>query len=258
MFPYQSREIRHLGALLLDVGAMLMGAGANTARIRITINRISMAYGYGADLFITNRALTLTLADTKDEDVFSRSKRTPPHGVNFKVMSGISRMSWRVVEERWTMAMMRKELQRLASLPPYPRPLVSLMVGLAGASFCRLTGGSPLEMGIAFGASVLGLVVRQEAHARRFNPYLCVYLAALVAALVSGTFMKFARHHVLEHAFATSVLFLVPGVPLINAFSDLMDGNFLTGLARMMHGLIISFGIALGLLTAIYAYGFQA
>ena len=257
MFPYQSREIRTLGALLLDVGAMLMCAGANTARIRITINRISLAHGYAADLFITSRALTLTLADKNDEDVFSRSKRTPPHGVNFKVVSGVSRMSWRVVEEQWTIAMMRQEMQRLASLPAYPRLAVLLMVGLAGAAFCRLAGGNPVEMGIAFAASLLGLVVRQEAHARQFNPYICVYLAALTAALVSGAFMKFDQRHSLEHAFATSVLFLVPGVPLINAFSDLMDGNFLTGLSRLTHGLIISFCIALGLLTAIYTYGFQ-
>ena len=252
MLPYQSREIRHLGALLLDVGAMLMSAGANTARIRITINRICMAYGYSADLFITHRALTLSLADARDEDVFNRSKRTPPHGVNFKLVSGISRMSWRVVDEQWTIAMMRKELQRLAALSPYPRFLVLLMVGLAGAAFCRLSGGSPVEMVIAFSASLFGLMVRQEAHVRRFNPYLCVYLAAASAALASGAFTRF------EHAFATSVLFLVPGVPLLNAFSDLVDGNFLTGLARMTHGLIISFCIALGLLTAICVYGFQA
>ena len=57
MIPNHSREIRNLGTLLLDIGAQLMCAGANTARIRITINRISMAYGYSADVFITSRAL---------------------------------------------------------------------------------------------------------------------------------------------------------------------------------------------------------
>ena len=50
------------------------------------------------------------------------------------------------------------------------------------------------------------------------------------------------------------LLFLVPGVPLINAVSDLVDGNFLTGIARFAHGSLISFCIALGLLTAIVTY----
>ena len=256
MTPYYNREIKQLGALLLEIGALLMSSGANTARIRITINRISNVFGYSAELFITHRALTLTLNDRRNADVFSSTKRTSPHGVNFKAVSGISRMSWSVVEESWSIERIKNELKRLAALPHYSRSLVLLMVSLAGASFCRLFGGNFVEMGITFGATFLGLLVRQEAHARRFNPYLCVYFAALTAALASGALMKFGLHFRLEHAFATSVLFLIPGVPLINAFSDLVDGNILTGLTRFTHGLIISFCIALGLLTAIICYGF--
>jgi uncharacterized membrane protein YjjP (DUF1212 family) len=82
MSAYHNREIRELGKLLLDIGALLMGAGANTHRIRLTTNRIANAFGYSAELFITHRALTLTLNDARDEDVFSSTKRTPAHGVN--------------------------------------------------------------------------------------------------------------------------------------------------------------------------------
>jgi uncharacterized membrane protein YjjP (DUF1212 family) len=52
-----------------------------------------------------------------------------------------------------------------------------------------------------------------------------------------------------DKAFATSVLFLVPGVPLINSVTDLMDGNIQTGIVRAVNGLMISFSIAMGLLS---------
>lgn len=252
----QNNEIKEIGALLLDIGSLLMSSGANTARIRITIDRISEAFGYSADLFITHRALTLTLGDEENENTFNSLKRTSPHGVNFKVVSGISRMSWRVVEENWTIAEIRQELDRLSSLPHYPRLVILLLVSLAGASFCRLFGGNFIEMGITFLASFIGLFIRQEAVKRQFNTYLCIYFGALTATLISGFFMKLGLNIVLEHAFATSVLFLVPGVPLINTFSDLIDGNILNGLLRGVHGLIIAFCIALGLLTSIYIYHF--
>ena len=250
-----SREINQIGKLLLEIGALLMSSGANTARIRITVNRIAQAFGYSAELFITHRALTLTLNDRSHADVFSSTKRTSPHGVNFKVVSGISRMSWRVVEESWSIAAIRTELKRLSALPHYPRWLVLVMVALSGASFCRLAGGSPGAMAIVFIASLLGLLVRQQTHRHEFNPYLCVYFSATTAALISGAFLKFAAAGRLEQAFATSVLFLIPGVPLINTFSDCVDGNFLNGLSRFAHGLFISFCIALGLLSAIGLYG---
>lgn len=255
MHAYNQREIRQLGKLLLEIGALLMSSGANTARIRITTNRIANAFGYSCELFITHRALTLTLNNSRDEDVYNSTKRTSPHGVNFKVVSGISRMSWSVVDEQWPLERIRQEVARLAALPHYPRLVVLLMVGVSGAAFCRLFGGTPPEMAVSFAATLLGLFVRQEAHARHFNPYLCVYFSAASAALLSGACLKFGAPLPLEKAFATSILFLVPGVPLINAVSDFVDGNFLTGIARFINGSLISFCIALGLLTAIVSYG---
>jgi uncharacterized membrane protein YjjP (DUF1212 family) len=102
-------------------------------------------------------------------------------------------------------------------------------------------------MAVAFAATVAGLFVRQEAMKKKFNPYLCVFFAAFTASLFAGL----AEHYHVglqpDKAFATSVLFLVPGVPLINSVSDLMDGNIQNGIVRAMNGLMIAFSIAMGL-----------
>ena len=58
------------------------------------------------------------------------------------------------------------------------------------------------------------------------------------------------------HAFSTSVLFLIPGVPMMNSFSDLIDGNILNGITRGVNVLIIAFAIALGLLMGLLIYNF--
>ena len=248
------KETRELGALLLEIGALLMSSGASTARVRITTDRIAGVFGFNADLFVTHRALTLSLSNDKNEQLFNSLKRTSPHGVNFKLVSGISRMSWRIVEENWSIEQIRTDLMRLQSLPHYPRWMVLSLVSLAGASFCRLAGGSALEMLITFVASFAGLFVRQETHKHQFNPYLCVFFGALTASLIAGFFTQLHLGFEVEHAFATSVLFLIPGIPLINTFTDLIDGNILNGMIRSVHGLFISFMIALGLLISIYIY----
>ena len=111
------KETRELGALLLEIGALLMSSGASTARVRITTDRIAGVFGFNADLFVTHRALTLSLSNDKNEQLFNSLKRTSPHGVNFKLVSGISRMSWRIVEENWTIEQIRTDLMRLQSLP---------------------------------------------------------------------------------------------------------------------------------------------
>ena len=170
------------------------------------------------------------------------------------MVSGISRMSWRIVDEKWNFDQVQQEIDRLKSLPHYPRLVILTTVALAGASFCRLFGGGPVEMLVAFVATFAGLFVRQEAVKKSFNSYLCIFFAAFVSSLISGLSVKLQLGSHPDYAFATSVLYLIPGVPLINSLSDLLDGNIMNGIVRGINGLIISFAIALGLLGAILIY----
>lgn len=250
----KKKEIEDLGSVLLEVGSYLMSSGANSLRIRSIIERISASFGYQAELLITNRALMLTLHDKQEQHFFNSLKRTSPHGVNFRIASGISRMSWRVADEKWSIEQINQELDRLIHLPHFPRIVVLIMVSLAGASFCRLFEGSYIDMLIAFVATFAGLFVRQEMAKRRFNPYMVIFCAAFTAALISGAYMKFSIIDTRAHAFAASVLFLIPGVPFINALSDIIDGNIMNGIVRGVNGLVIAFTIALGMLTAMLIY----
>ncbi|MFI5140376.1 MAG: threonine/serine exporter ThrE family protein [Sphingobacteriales bacterium] len=252
----QNKEIKELGATLLEIAMLLMVSGASTGRIRNTIDRISTSFSYSANMFISQRTIMLSMYDEENECVFNSLKRTSQHGINFTTLSGISRMSWSILEENWTVKKINEELDRLCALPHYPRIVTLLLTGLAGAAFCRLAGGALLDMTVVFAGTMAGLFVKQEAAKLNFNPYLCVYLAALTSSLIAGSLVKFNPGTDHEFAFATSVLFLIPGVPLINAFSDMIDGNLQNGLIRGMNGFIISFSIALGLLTSMAIYHF--
>jgi len=245
---------QELSKILLEVGSLLMASGANSARIRTTILRIAGAYGYNAELLITHRALMLTIFDEEHDFFQSSLKRTSPHGANFRMVSGISRMSWHIVEEKWSFEQVWTEIKRLKSLPHFPRLVILATVALAGASFCRLFGGGVVEMLVAFVATFFGLFVRQEALKKGFNAYLCIFFASFASCLISGSSVKFGIGMNPEHAFATSVLYLIPGIPLINSLSDLLDGNIMNGIVRGMNGLMIAFSIALGMLCTILIY----
>jgi uncharacterized membrane protein YjjP (DUF1212 family) len=238
-----------VGSILLEVGAALMSSGASTHRTRLTLERLASGIGYKIELLITQRALMVTVIDNDQELLFSRLKRTSPHRVNFKIVSGISRMSWKVLEENWTLEQVAVELRRLKKLPNYPQWVELLMVGFAGAAFCHIFGGGITEMLVAFMATFAGLFIRHWAVKKKFNPYVSVYFAALTASLIAGLAEFFNIGSQPEAAFSTAVLFLVPGVPLINSITDLMDGNIQNGIVRMVNGLIIAFAIAMGVFS---------
>ncbi len=251
---YTNEQIERLGSILLDIGSLLMSSGANSMRIRVTIDRIAGAFGFHSELLITHRALMLNLESKNQNHSFNMLKRTSPHGVNFRLVSGISKMSWKIASEAWTMDEIVNELERLKALPHYPRIIILSLVSCAGISFCRLFGGGVIEMTVVFIATFVGLFVRQEATKKRFNPYMCIFFASLTSSLISGLAVKYNLGANPQYAFATSVLYLIPGIPLVNSFSDLVDGNIMNGVVRGINGMTIVFAIALGLSSALFIY----
>ena len=254
--PPEEKERKEMADVILKTGTLLMSSGANTGRVRTTVNRIAEAFGYSIHLQISQRALMLTMLDEDGSSIFTAVRVTPHHVINFRTMSGISKMSWSLVREQWTIKEIHDELDRLENIERFPRWQVLTLVGLAGSGFCFMADGSYSDLTFTFVASFVGLFVRQEALKAHFNPYVCVYFAALVASLIAGASSKLGLSDSQNHAFVPSVLFLIPGVPLINSFSDIMDGNVQNGITRGFVGFLISFSIALGILTTALIYQF--
>lgn len=246
--------LQQLGPVILDMGMMMLKSGASSHRISIVMNRVTAAYGCVAHMDIQPKAFALTLEKESDESAFHGMRRTPDYGVNFTVLSGISSLSWELGKKPMSPQGIRDELNRIGGSPHYSRWLILVMVALAGAGFCYTFGGGIVEMGITFVATFCGLFAKQEMLKRSFNHYVCTFWSALIAALTTGLFNRLGFDMPLEHAYATCVLFLIPGVHLINFFIDLVAGNILYGIERGANALIHTFAIALGLALAITLY----
>ncbi|WP_417888032.1 threonine/serine ThrE exporter family protein [Zunongwangia sp.] len=249
----ENKEARSVGSLLLKVGTLLMSSGANTNRVRITMQRIANGYNYDADFLITHRAIMLTIH--KDEKlVFDEVRQAKGLLPNFRVVSGLSKLSWRIVEEKLSINKVNEEVIRLQSLSHYPRILVLAIVALACSSFCRLAGGGFLEMLVVYIGSFMGLFIKQELGKKKMNAYITVFLSSFSTTLITGGSAYFFPDSLDKVVYITGILYLIPGIPLINSLSDILDGYSLNGGLRAVNGFVISFAIAAGLLLALFIY----
>jgi uncharacterized membrane protein YjjP (DUF1212 family) len=249
-------EPSRLGNLLLQAGVALIKSGAGSSRVVSNLSRFAMAYGYEANIDMGTRNISISLHLENQENIFSgsRSIATLP-GANFRVVSAISKLSWDVIEEDIALDTVEERLTKAKEMPVYNRYLILLLVGLAGAAFCFTFGGNATEMAITFAATFIGLYLKQELVRKKFNPFLVTYAAAVISATVIGIFWKIGVDSKLDHAFATCILFLIPGVLMINAFIDLLDGYIINGLDRGINALMHAFAIASGLATVLYIFG---
>jgi uncharacterized membrane protein YjjP (DUF1212 family) len=153
------------------------------------------------------------------------------------------------------------ELTALESARPlHSRALIVGAIALASGSFAFLNGAGVVEMiATAIGGGG-GQLFRFWSSRLRLNQY---GVAALSAMVASGTYvlaatladaLGFASTHY-PIGFVASVLFLVPGFPLIGALFDLLQLQTVAALSRLANALMILLAAAVGLSIVIAVAG---
>ena len=227
-----------------------MLSGANTNRVNIILNRFGSVLDCSVSSLISHKTLVITIAEQDTNISYTKVQNIPPYAVNFMTISELSIASWNAINEDWHIDTMEKEVKRIKEIPRYPRWVILVAVSLAGAGFCNIFGGDYLNMIVAFVSTFTGLFAFQKMSEKKFNLYIRVFVGSFMASLVACLDIIYHIGALPQSAVATAVLFLVPGVPLINSFTDLMDNNILNGVVRFTTGLMIVLAITLGLFLA--------
>lgn len=242
-----SKELIKATNSLLEIASLLMVSGANTTRVNLSIKRFADGLNYKTSCFISHKSIIMTLYEEDSTLSCTRVMNIPPQTVNFNIISAISRVSWVASFENWTLEQISQEIETIKNKKRYSNLTVLFAVSLAGAGFCNIFNGDYLNMLVAFISTFIGLLVFQLTHQEKFNIYIRIFLGSLIASLCAGIGIVYNIGAQPQTALATSILYLVPGVALINSFTDLLDSHIINGMVRFTSGLMTVLAIALGL-----------
>ena len=93
----------------------------------------------------------------------------------------------------------------------------------------------------------------------RESKWLAVFIiSAFVASMIGSTGYLMHWGNTPDMALGTSVLYLIPGVPLINSIMDIIDGHVLAGTSRFINACLLIICIAIGLSMTLLLTGISA
>ena len=222
----------------------MLGAGVHTSRVVRNSKRIGTALGVDVSIHTSQKTATLTVSD-KDTRIFStKVVDIPAFPISFEWNADLSALSWAAHDEKMSLEAIEHKFDELVSkMNPV---FVLFMASLANASFCRLFGGDIWAMLITFTATMVGFFTRQHLTRRKVNHYIVFIVSAFVASICASTALALGIETA-EIALATSVLYLVPGVPLINGLIDITDGHIQIGISRFVNAFMLIICIAIGM-----------
>ncbi|MFD0835829.1 threonine/serine exporter ThrE family protein [Mariniflexile aquimaris] len=249
-----SKELIKATNLLLEISSLLMVSGANTVRVNLSIARFAAGLNFKTSCFISHKSIIMTLYEEDSVQSCTRVKNIPPHAINFSIISAISKASWDAVTENWTLDQISTEIEKIKTTKRYSKLTVLIAVSLAGAGFCNIFQGDYLNMLVAFISTFIGLIIFQLTHKVKYNVYIRIFLGSFIASLIAGLGIIYNIGEHPQAALATSILYLVPGVALINSFTDFLDNNIINGMVRFTSGVMTVLAIALGLFVTMIIF----
>jgi uncharacterized membrane protein YjjB (DUF3815 family) len=107
-----------------------------------------------------------------------------------------------------------------------------------------------LGIGPVFVAATVGQLVRRELLGRHVNLFLCAALVSFLSALLGGLGAHWVGSVTIATAMIASILLLVPGMPLVNAQTDILEGHPTLGSARAVSVAMLLVFLAAGLWLA--------
>ena len=239
------QELTEILDFIADYATYLLASGVHTSRVIRNSQRIGQSQGVDIQLSSFQKSTILTVRDDATGEAITRVVKIPALPISFERNSDLSALSWDACDLSLPLAEIRRRYDEIVARPRLDPIFTLILVGLANASFCRLFGGEWCAVGIVFTATLLGFYLKQRMQAKGFNHYVIFIASAFAASMYASVAMIFDTTS--EVAIATSVLYLIPGVPLINGVIDIVEGHVLNGIARLTSALMLIVCIAVGL-----------
>jgi uncharacterized membrane protein YjjP (DUF1212 family) len=240
-------EVAHLA---LQTGRLLLGSGADTAQVQISVEQFVTAFGQEAHVVVGYESILLTIIAGGQ----FRTKvgyRVPALNVNLAAVTAVNSLISDTESSRRDLAKIREELERIeSSRPIYARWVVIIALGLTAGSLARLFVGDWASVGVSWLAGSAGMWLRQELGLRKFNLFFIPFAAALASGIIGGVAVSLGASKTPALCLVAPAMIIVPGVPLINGVQDMIKNHMTLGLARLAQGAIVTIAIALGLFCA--------
>ncbi|MEI8085767.1 MAG: threonine/serine exporter family protein [Paludibacter sp.] len=250
--------IEQTAVLLTDIASQLMTSGAHTMRIIQNVSRMAKTFGYKIDLSVFQQSIMMTISDNDDDSkLLTKITKIKPLLLNFTIVSDLSALSWDTYDKNLSYEVVIESFQQIITQKRMSRWLVLFLVACANAAFCGLFHGDFYAIGLVFMATLAGFYVRQEMINRHINHLVVFTTSAFAASLLAGMGYVFHLGTTPEIALGSSVLYLIPGVPLINSILDIIEGHVLTGIARLVNASSLIVCIAIGLFTTMLILGLE-
>ena len=230
---------------IAEIGKLLLKNGAEIYRVEESLERMCQSYGFqdiGVFALPTYFTMSVTFQDGTNT---SLTKRTLQNRTNLDAVCALNDLVRKICNETHTNYFIEQQIKAINSLHPI-MPLVFLGYGLGAGGYAIFFGGG-LHEGII--AGIIGFLMYFFVWINEIlgiNSLMRTTLTSMFLTILAILFYHFHLIYNLDATIIGCLMILTPGIAITNSLRDIIDGNYVSGQARLVEAFFIATAIALG------------
>lgn len=242
-------------SLAMDIGKSMVRCGAEINRVEETVARICRAYGMQrTDVFSIVSVIVATTRDPDGREV-TLSRRIYSYATNFRQLEQLNALSRRLCASPEAPAAVREELEIINRDPLRLHPTACVGYVLGAAAFTVFFGGSWKDALAAAPIAVILWLISSLVRVHGMSKLFVTTLSSATAGFLAIAFVKLGLADNAGMIMIGDIMLIIPGMMLIHSVREMLCGDLMSGLLRLLESLILALAIACGFAIPIMILG---
>lgn len=242
-------------SLALDLGKSMVQCGAEINRVEETVRRVCFAYGMSrTEVFSIISMVYATVID-KHGNTQTQMRRIYSYAPNFDRLEKLNALSRKICATVPDIDIAAQELKAIFVKKKPFRPTVCLGYVIAAMGFTVFFGGTLLDAVASAPIALVIYLMNAYIKATGVNRLFFTALSSFLAGIMALLFVRLGFGQNANMIMIGDVMLLIPGLMLVNSVREMLCGDIMSGLLRLLESVIIAMAIACGFAVAIILGG---
>lgn len=247
-------EIQHILSRILDLGEQIQRSGGEIYRVENTIQRICQSYGFTKiDVFSITSFISLSVHD-EEGHVYTETRHLYYWDLDLDRLEQLCNLARRICAETPDSKAFAAMLSAVTNRLSHPKRQPALGNLLIAFFFTFYFGGNLIDACAATLAAVVIVLMNRYVSRPDTNRIIYTVCCAALSGLAATLLSKILPLH-LDTILIADIMILVPGLMIVNALRDMMMGDLVSGLLRLVEGCLIGVAIAAGYGLVLLIFG---
>ena len=223
--------MEELSEFLMDFGERLLLSGAEISRVEDSMGRLSAAYGAHAEVFALTSVIYLTV--TKDQKSQTMLRRIKNYQTDLNYLDKLNDTCRRICADPPPIPEARRWMEEIKS-KRYQTGIQAVVYAFVAASFSLFFGGRVRDAAISAAIGTVLYFLDRWLAKLQLNRIFSVFVVSVLCGMIAAGTVRVGWGRNLASILIGDIMLLVPGLAITNSVRDMMKGDMLSGILRLL------------------------